>query len=423
MLAIVLVTTVIGFFAGTVGLVAWGRREPSQRRSLRVVKRVTIGLAAVIVGVVGLVVGMVLWALTATDSSVLARAIVWQESDTGDIDRFPARSFSAAAEPVVFPHLPDPLVAEIRVDPGQVPLDEYLEAAETYAFLVLRGDDLIYEGYFNGAAREDLHTSFSVAKSFTATLVGIALGEGHFSGLDDPITDYLPELAERDPRFGDITLRHLITMSAGMRFEEWLSAWDDPTLSYYATDLRAAVLEHTEIEDPPGTVFHYNDYYPPLLGMALERAAGMPVSEFMETRLWRPMGAEYDGSWSLDGDDSGFEKMFVGVNAAAVDYAKLGWLYLNGGRNGDRQVVPETWVDEATRLDVTTDPAPEYQYYWWIDEERDAYYAQGDKCQFIYVYPSADMVLVRLGRDCGGIYWTGLMGDIAGYLEGRFAEG
>jgi CubicO group peptidase (beta-lactamase class C family) len=420
---IIVLGVVLALFAGTIGLVAWGRREPSRRLGVRIAKRATIGLAGSVLVVVAFGTGVYLWALTATDASVLARAIVWQESDTGDIDRFPARSFRAGPDPVVFSRVPSPLLADLTIDPGQRALDDYLEAAETYAFLVVRGDTLIYEGYFNGAALGDLHTSFSVAKSFTATLVGIALEEGYFTDLDDPITDYLPELAERDPRFTEIRLRHLITMSAGVRFEEWLSAWDDPTLSYYATDLRAAALEHTEIVAPPGTAFHYNDYYPPMLGMALERAAGMPVTEFMETRLWQPMGAEFDGSWSLDGDDSGFEKMFVGVNAAAVDYAKLGWLYLNGGRNGDRQVVPEDWVEEATRPDVSNDPARDYQYYWWVDEERGAYYAQGDKCQFIYVYPRADLVLVRLGWDCGDTYWTGLMGDIAVWLEGRFAEG
>lgn len=144
----------------------------------------------------------------------------------------------------------------------------------------------------------------------------------------------------------------------------------------------------------------------------------MSVSEYMETRLWQPMGAEGEGSWSLDSERSGFEKMFVGVNGRAIDLVKLGWLFLNDGKNGDVQVVPESWVQEATRLDTSTDPAEDYQYYWWIDSEHGAYYAEGDKCQFIYVYPKADLVLARFGKDCGefvfGIHWMKIMAE---YLD------
>lgn len=180
---------------------------------------------------------------------------------------------------------------------------------------------------------------------------------------------------------------------------------------------------NTEIEGPPGRQFLYNDYNPLLIGMVLERATGMTVADYLETRLWHPMGAEADGLWSLDSESAGFEKMQAGINGRAIDFARFGWLFLNEGRNGERQVVPATWVEEATRLDTTNDPAARYQYFWWVDEGRDAYYAEGDFCQFIYVYPAADLVLVRMGRDCGEIYWTGLLGEMAGWLEPQLAGG
>jgi CubicO group peptidase (beta-lactamase class C family) len=156
--------------------------------------------------------------------------------------------------------------------------------------------------------------------------------------------------------------------------------------------------------------------------MVLERATGMSVSEYLETRLWQPMGAEGDGSWDLDSERSGFERMSVGVNGRAIDFAKLGWLFLHGGRNGDHQVVPAAWVEEVTRpADGFNDPRGDasvyHKYYWWIDLEYDAYYAEGNLCQFVYVYPSADLVLVRHGSDCGGTYWTGLLGQIAQAIE------
>lgn len=136
--------------------------------------------------------------------------------------------------------------------------------------------------------------------------------------------------------------------------------------------MRRAAL-NAAIEEDPGTEFLYNNYNPQILGLVLERVAGMTVTEYLETRLWQPMGAEFGGSWSIDSTDSGFELMIAGINARAIDFAKLGWLFLNQGRIGEHQVVPSEWVEEATRLDTKTDPAAEYQYFWWIDEARDAY--------------------------------------------------
>lgn len=149
----------------------------------------------------------------------------------------------------------------------------------------------------------------------------------------------------------------------------------------------------------------------------------MMVSEFMETRLWQPMGAEFDGSWSLDSERHGFEKMFVGVNGRAIDFAKLGWIYLHEGMNGERQVVPSEFVIEATRLNTNTDPATEYQYLWWVDEDRSAYFANGDHGQFIYVDPDADLVIVRHGRSGDGLDWIRFLGELADWLEPQINAG
>lgn len=376
---------------------------------------------AVIIG------GVFLWALAATDTSQLARLLVWPDSSIfGDSSPddwmlFPARTVHASSEPVSFEAATPDWLADLKID--DKPLATYLEETNTTAFVILHGDELLYEGYFNGSSREATQTSMSAAKSFATTLVGIAIDEGYIASLDDPVTMYIPELIDRDPRFAEITIRHLVAMTSGLRFDAYVSPWDDPTTSYWSPDLRAAAL-NTKIEEAPGSRFLYNDYNTVLIGMALERATGKTVSEYLETRLWQPMGAEADGSWSLDSERSGFEKMSVGVNGRAIDFAKLGWLFLNKGKSGDRQVVPVAWVEDSTRMDITTDPAADYQYGWWVDVSRNpnAYYAEGNWCQFIYVYPDADLVLVRHGNDCGGTYWTGLLGDIAQWLEPRLVE-
>ncbi len=399
-----------------------------KKKTKSLFRRILTWLLVLVLAFVVVAGGLFLWAYLSTDTSLVARGIMWGDSDVGDLYRFPTRQVRAGTDPVMFEPAPEDLLSQLPISDEAIqavdmPLETYLAKTNTTAFIVLRGDQMLYEAYFNGSDRESIQTSFSAAKSFTSTLIGIAIEEGLIRSLDDPITDYLPELLERDPRFAKITIRHLITMASGLRWDRSDSnPFSDDFISYYSPDLRATVLD-SEIIEEPGQRFLYNDYNPLLVGMILERATGMTVSEYTETRLWQPMGAEGDGSWSLDSEQSGFEKMFVGVNGRAIDLVKLGWLFLNSGKNGDAQVVPTSWVEEATRLDTTTDPVEEYQYYWWVDTELGGYYAEGDKCQFIYVYPKADLVLARFGIDCGGyVFGIHFMKAIAQYLETQVVQ-
>ena len=409
------------------------QKEDKMNKTNNILRKIGIWLLRVLLAIIVATGGIFLWAYFSTGTSLIARGIMWGDSDAGDLYRFPTREMQASSDPAIFTPVTEDILSQLMVtaeslqaDP--LPLAELLEKTNTTAFIVLHGDELLYEGYFNGADRESTQTSFSAAKSFTGTLVGIAIEEGIINSLDDPITDYLPELVERDPRFEEITLRHLLSMTSGLRWERSDSnPLSDDFITYYSPDLRETALA-AEIVDAPGQTFLYNDYNPLLVGMALERAAGTSISEYMETRLWQPMGAEGKGSWSLDSEQSGFEKMFVGVNGRAIDLAKLGWLYLNGGKNGDTQVVPQVWVEQVTQPTdaVLTNRdlnSNYYQYYWWLDAENDAYYAEGDKCQFIYVYPKADLVLARFGTDCGDyVFGIGWMIGIAQYLETQIAQ-
>ncbi len=388
-----------------------GTTPPPRRRRLAI----TLGVLIVLVAAVWM------WAALNTDDSLYARAIMWRKSDTGDWERFPARIVAASPDPVTFENgaLPPGALATIVVPSSEQPvgLDDALEESGTTAFIVLQNDRMLTERYYNDSYHDDTQTSFSTAKSFVSTLVGIAIDEGFIASLDDPVTDYIPELAQRDERMGDITLRHLVSMSSGLRYVERGMPWTDGSRTYYSPDLRAAALS-VEVVEPPGTTWVYNNYNPLLLGMVLERATGMSVAGYLETRLWQPMGAEADGSWSLDSETSAFEKMESGINGRAVDFLKLGWLFLNGGRNGDLQVVSQAWVEEATRVDTTTDPADHYQYFWWIDETHDAFYAAGNHGQFIYVVPDQELVILRMGDRFGYEIeqWVEILGGMADQL-------
>ncbi|MET9340418.1 serine hydrolase domain-containing protein [Nonomuraea sp. NPDC003804] len=219
-------------------------------------------------------------------------------------------------------------------------LAEFLRATRTTAFIAIKDDTILFEGYFQGYRHESAVPSFSVAKPFVSALVAIALDEGLIGSLDDPVTTYLPELAVRGAAFGPITLRHLLTMSSGL-------AHQNP---YYDLDLRVAALEETEIAEPPGRRFHYNNINTVLLGLVLERVTGGPVSAYLERKLWGPLGMEADSLWSMDGERSAVERMQAGINARAVDFAKSAThaLGILAGRAAD----PRAWVADSTRVDT-----------------------------------------------------------------------
>ncbi len=352
------------------------------------------------------------------------RVLVWQESDQGDYsNHFPQRRLSASPQPVPFAPAPDQSAPEkFAAAFGLDDLSGFLSRTRTEALLVIRNDRLVWESYGAGATRNSLLTSFSVAKSFVSMLIGIAIGEGKIASVDDPVTKYLPELAARDDRFSAITIRDLLTMSSGLDYAErrWgLFGGDDPLTTYYP-DQRWISLNNTHIVRPPGEVFSYNKYHPQLLGMILERTTGMSVTQYTQTKLWDPLGMEFDGSWSLDSEKSGFEKMEAGLNARAVDFAKFGRLFLDGGRVGGVQVVSEAWMQAATARDPALQRADYYPQGWpqtiyagghgfygffVYGRSRSGasadFFAEGDHGQFIYISPAKRLVIVRLGLEFG----------------------
>jgi CubicO group peptidase (beta-lactamase class C family) len=363
-------------------------------------------------------------------SFYLTRTIFWGESDYKDLERFPARTIHNAPPVSHFDKLPadNPYASQIEAiggDSSNGTLEGYLQASGTTAFLVVHNDELLYERYFNGYDQRSLNTSFSMAKSFASSLVGIAIDEGHINSVEEPITNYIPELLKKDKRFKSITIRNLLTMSSGIKYEEgatvpWSEAADD-TKTYYSTDLRELAL-NSQIEGKPAQYFEYNNYNPLLVGMIIERATGMHVARYLQQKLWKPMGMEADGSWSLDSKKDGFEKMESGVNARARDFARFGMLFAKEGNWRGKQLISRVWVEQSTRPDTSMDPSQDYQYFWWVNtpEGKNHFSAQGNYGQYIYVAPEKDLVIVRLGKEEGERgygYWTDLFDELSTKLD------
>lgn len=370
-------------------------------------KKILIGMLACVAALLLIWLGAHLF----TANSQWARAIAWFQSDIQDYKRFPMRIVANAAPRFDFRQ---PTVEEqARYAPAfnlityqkngrsvTKDFEAFLEGTDTVAFLAIKDDALLYENYFNGYNHDSTVTSFSTAKSFVSALVGIAIAEGYIDSVEDPITQYVPELLEKDPRYRNITLRHLLSMSSGINYDEHGLPWSDDAATYYAPDMRALAIS-SPIEGEPGQEFHYNNFHPLLLGLVLERTTGRPVAQYLEEKIWKPLGMEAPGSWSLDSQRSGFEKMESGINGRAIDFAKFGRLFLNQGNWNGAQLIPADWVDESTRRDTTTDPVENYQYLWWVNADvtgEHHFLAAGKHGQYIYIVPEQDLILVRFGK-------------------------
>jgi CubicO group peptidase (beta-lactamase class C family) len=371
----------------------------------------------IVLGLLALVGIALIYAYIAYPAEYVNRLLRWGEADVYDYQKFPERLLETSDTPFELPLALDEerVRTQFEVAPDIDDFDSFLADNRTQAFIVIQDDAIIYEQYFNGASRDSIVTSFSTAKSFASALIGIAISEGHIQSVDDSITDYLPELLDRDPAFGNITIRDLLMMSSGIRYHEFPFVNGDDAKTYYYPDLRKLALEHTFIVGQPSEKFLYNNYHPLLLGMIIERATGTSVTHYLQEKIWKPIGMEYPGSWSLD--ERGFEKMESGINARAIDFAKFGRLFVHNGNWNGVQVVPAEWVAESTQADTSVDYEKYYyddfifkdgrgyyKYMWWgiqRDGQNYDFIALGNHGQFVYISPRINLIIIRFGESYG----------------------
>lgn len=298
-------------------------------------------------------------------------------------------------------------------------LDEWAEKSQTTALIFIRRDTILYEEYFNGFGRESYFHSQSMAKSFISFLIGAAIDDGFISGISDPITKYIPELHQRDKRFGKITIRHLLEMRSGLAYNTsyipgtYIHApWHDEAIGYYHPNVRKLLLKRVKIGSEPGGTFQYCNYNTSYLGLIIERATKKTVSMYLEEKLWSKM-MEYDALFSLDGKKSGFEYMPSRLMARAIDYARFGRLYLMNGNWNGNQIIPSTWVLESTHenKNIPREIYPDwfdndckrvyYGYQWWGHTNCDSTFqfaASGNLGQNIYVIPEKEIIIVHCGN-------------------------
>jgi CubicO group peptidase (beta-lactamase class C family) len=347
-------------------------------------KRVWIIIAAI------LLLGHFILVLSGT--SYLYKALLYNFPNLDDYQKFPNAEIPSSSNPQPWP-------AAIQNYKLSDTLSSYLDSVETKAVLVLRNDTIIFETYFDGYTDTTLSNSFSVAKSIVSTLIGMAIRDGKIKSVDQKVSEFLPEFSSG--KKAEITLKHLLTMSSGLNWDESYAApISTTTEAYYGNDIKK-IIDRLEVVGHPGTVFRYKSGDTQILAMVLQNATGKSLAENAAV-LWTKIGATEKALWSKDRED-GVEKAYCCFNSNARDFARLGVLFLHKGNWKGEQLIDSSYVKEAITPcglpdgDLNMQPSDFYGYQWWMVPTEGMFYARGILGQYVVVIPEKNLVIVRLG--------------------------
>ncbi len=283
-------------------------------------------------------------------------------------------------------------------------LDAYLAGQRSAALLVVQDGKLRLERYglgFDGSGR---WTSFSVAKSFTSTLVGAALKDGFIKSLDDKVSLYIPEL--KGSAYDEVSVRQLLTMTSGVK---WNEDYDDPNSDVAkfnnhkaeaGMEVLVSYMRKLPREVPAGTRWLYSTGETNLVGTLVQRATQKPLATYLAEKVWGPVGMEQQATWLLS--KTGQEIGGCCVQASPRDYARMGQFILNGAMVNGQSIVPDGWLAQATtkQTDIGT-PGRGYGYQWWTYDDG-SFTARGIFGQGIFIDPKRKLVIVSNANWGGG---------------------
>ncbi len=277
------------------------------------------------------------------------------------------------------------------------PLEELHEKNKTIAFLAVKDGKIDFEKYWDEGAVTSSTNSFSMSKSIVGMLLGIAMQENKIQNVFQSVSEFLPEFAEVDDEkyFNhQLEIRHLLSMTAGLEWDENYYSVSQTSEAYYGSDINKQMLDLKVVKEP-GSVFEYQSAATQILAMVIEKATGQSLPEYASEKLWKHIGADKDATWHTD--DEGNALAFCCFNSNARDFARLGQLFLNKGRWKGRQIIPEPFIDISTQPNSKSNT---YGYQWWIynSDSTKAYYMEGHLGQYVIVIPELELVLVRLGH-------------------------
>lgn len=284
-------------------------------------------------------------------------------------------------------------------------LNTLLEELGSVGLLMIKDNQVVFEKYWKGYDDSSKSGSFSVAKSITSILIGVALKEGKIKSLTDPVGDYLPEFKEGDK--AAVRIIDLLTMSSGTDWNEsYMNLFSVTSEAYYGNNVYATATG-VKMKDKPGTIHSYKSGDTQLLGLILEKATGQSLSDYASQKLWQPMGAEHQALWSTD-KEQGHIKAYCCFNSNVRDFARIGKLMLDSGKwNGTTVIDSAYWANSIKPCGITDlkgQSCDYYGYQWWLDPVNpEVFYARGILGQYIIVIPSKKTIIVRLGEKASKI--------------------
>lgn len=293
----------------------------------------------------------------------------------------------------------------------EVDLNQWLEESSSTALVVIKGNDLVYEDYFQGTGEFDPRISWSMAKSFLSAIFGVAVYDGLIPDLNAPVTDYVPSLIGSG--YEGVSIKNVLQMSSGIHFNEDYGDFNSDinrfgrimALGGSFDDFAGSFSSNRE----QGTYMHYVSIDTHVIGMVLRAATGKSIVEYFDEKLWSKLGSERDAIYVTD--SRGEPMVLGGLNLISRDYARLGKLYRDFGFYNGEQVIPAQWIEDSITPDAShlmpgkrtsSSTSLGYGYQWWIPENADQeFFALGIYGQYIYINRALDVVIVKNSADIG----------------------
>lgn len=294
----------------------------------------------------------------------------------------------------VFP-LPEGKPLEIGSD-----VDAYMAKQRNSGLIIVQDGKIRLEKYALGYGAAGRWTSFSVAKSFTSTLVGAAVKDGYIKSLDDKVTVYIPGL--KGSAYDDVSVKQLLTMTSGVK---WNEDYTDPKSDVAqfnlqkpvaGEDITVSYMKTLPREAPAGSKWVYKTGETNLIGVLVSSATGKTLSAYLSEKVWKPYGMEQDAVWMLG--PTGHEISGCCMSASLKDYARFGLFILGGGIADGKKVLPDDWLPAATTKQTGIDlPGRGYGYQWWTNDDG-SFAAQGIFGQGIFLDPKRKLVIASNGN-------------------------
>ena len=354
-------------------------------------KKIIISLLVIVVIIAGL--------SFTPQFSHLKNFALWGKHSIHDYKTHPTRVVSSGGAPQYWP-------LDTNYNKGVIPdsLMTIIDSNDTHAFIVIQNGKLLFEKYWDGYTPKTLSGSFSAAKSIISLLIGIALDEGKIKSLDEPVSNYVPHF--KNEGLDKVRIKDLLTMSSGTNYRESDVSYFSLNASAYYGDDESYLISQLKAIEPAGVNWQYRSADTQVLGFIVEKAFGQNISDLVAEKFMKPMGAESDALWLLDGNKK-HEKAFCCFNGVAHDYARFGQLVLNNGNWNGKQIVSENYIKAATTPasylkdpNENGNPVDFYGYQYWMFKEQghDVVAQNGLFGQYVFIIRDKNAIVVRLGE-------------------------